>query len=109
MVETQNGDLKRPLLINGRALTAEQQQKSDKRIRQFVRNPAALRKSLNEKNQDAARSQRLLKMLPDAFHFNYGERRGDIIQLNFAPIIIQAFTHPRTKPKSFMPCKEVSG
>ncbi len=72
MVETQNGDLKRPLLINGRALTAEQQQKSDKRIRQFVRNPAALRKSLNQKNQDAARSQRLLKMLPDAFHFNYG-------------------------------------
>ena len=50
-----------------------------------MRNPATLRKSLNEKNQDAARSQRLLKMLPDAFHFNYGERRGDIIQLNFAP------------------------
>lgn len=84
-METQKGELKRPLLINGRALTAEQQQKSDKRIRQFVRNPATLRKSLNEKNQDAARSQRLLKMLPDAFHFNYGERRGDIIQLNFAP------------------------
>jgi len=72
VVETQNRDLKRPLLINARALTAEQQQKSDKRIRQFVRNPATLRKSLNEKNQDAARSQRLLKMLPDAFHFNYG-------------------------------------
>ena len=30
VVETQNGDLKRPLLINGRALTPEQQQKSDK-------------------------------------------------------------------------------
>jgi len=71
-VETQKGELKRALLINGRALTAEQQQKSDKRIRQFVRNPATLRKSLNQKNQDAARSQRLLKMLPDAFHFNYG-------------------------------------
>src|SRR5437867_12376797 len=28
MVEIQNGDLKRPLLINARALTAEQQQKS---------------------------------------------------------------------------------
>ena len=38
-VETQKGELKRALLINGRALTAEQQQKSDKRIRQFVRNP----------------------------------------------------------------------
>ena len=70
VVETKDGDLKRPLLINGRALTGEQQQKSDKRIQQFVRNPAALQKSLNETNQDAVRSQRLLKMLPDAFQFN---------------------------------------
>jgi hypothetical protein len=85
VVETKDGDLKRPLLINGRALTGEQQEKSDKGIQQFVRNPAALRKSLNEKNQDAARSQRLLKMLPDAFHFNYGVRRDDLIQLNFSP------------------------
>jgi len=85
VVDTKDGDLQRPLLINDRALTAEQQQKSDKRIQQFVLKPAALQKSLNEKNQDAARSQRLLKMLPDAFHFTYGEHRGDLIQLKFSP------------------------
>ncbi len=85
MVETEHGDLKRPLLIDGRELTAEQQQKSDRQIDQLVRNPGALRKSLNEKNQDAARSQLLLKMLPDAFHFNYAQRQGDLTQLNFVP------------------------
>ncbi len=94
VVETKDGDLKRPPMINGRALTAEQQQKSDKRIQQFVRNPAALQKSLNETNQDAVRSQRLLKMLPDAFHFTYGERRGDLIQLNFMP---NPSFHPPTR------------
>jgi hypothetical protein len=94
VVETKNGGLKRPLLINGRELTAEQQQKTDRQIDQLVRNPDALRKSLNEKAQDAMRSQRLLKMLPDAFHFNYGERRGDLIQLNFAP---SPSFHPPTR------------
>jgi hypothetical protein len=85
VVETKNGDLKRPLLINGRELTAQQKQKSERETNQQVHNPSALRKSLNDKNEDAARSQRLLKMLPDAFHFKYGERRGDLVQLNFSP------------------------
>src|SRR5213595_3121980 len=73
VVETQNRDLKRPLLINARALTAEQQQKSDKRIRQFVRNPEPHFENRSTRRiRMPPRSQRLLKMLPDAFHFNYG-------------------------------------
>jgi hypothetical protein len=94
VIETRNGDLKRPLLINGRELTAEQQQKSERQTDQLVRNPGALRQSLNNKNEDAARSQRLLKMLPDAFHFIYGERRGDLVQLNFSP---KPNFHPPTR------------
>ena len=82
VVETKDGDLKRPILIDGRELTAEEQ---DKRMQQLIHNPAALRKSLNDKNQDTARSQRLLKMLPDAFVFHYGDRRGDLVELNFSP------------------------
>jgi hypothetical protein len=50
-----------------------------------VRNPAALRKSLRDKNEDATRSQRMLKMLPDAFTYKYGEHRGDLVQLLFSP------------------------
>jgi hypothetical protein len=85
VVETKQGDLRRPLRINGRELTAEEQQKADKQLQQLVHDPAALRKSLNDKHQDASRSQRLLKMLPDAFRFSYGERQGDLVQLNFSP------------------------
>lgn len=82
VVETKQGDLRRPLRINGRELTA---QEADKQVDQLVHNSAALRKSLNDKNQDAAHSQRLLKMLPAAFVFVYGERRGEFVQLNFSP------------------------
>jgi hypothetical protein len=85
VVQTKNGDLKRPIMINGRELTAEAQQQADQRIQQLIHNPGALRESAKEKNEDAARGQRLLKMLPNAFLFSYGERRGDIVQLNFEP------------------------
>jgi hypothetical protein len=85
IVETKDGDLKRPVLVNGHALSAEQRQKADERIHQLVRNPGPLRKARAEEDQDTARSQRLLKMLPDAFNFNYAQQRGDLVQLNFSP------------------------
>ena len=85
VIETKDGNLRRPLLFNGRELTPRQQQESDKRLEQLAQNPAVLRKSLKDQNQDNARSQRLLKMLPDAFIFNYGEQRGDLVQLTFRP------------------------
>jgi hypothetical protein len=85
LVETKDGELKFPILIDGRELTVKQKQNSEKRLEQFVQNPAALRKTLEDQGEDTARSQRLLKMLPEAFIFTSGERRGDLVQLTFKP------------------------
>jgi len=85
VVETKDGDLKRPLLINGRELNSEQREKADKRIQQLVQNPAPIRKARQEESQDTTRSQRLLEMLPDAFNFSYGQRQGDLVELKFSP------------------------
>ena len=93
VVQTKTGDLKRPIMINGRELTAQEQEQADQRIEQLIRNPAALRKGAKEKNEDQVRSQRLLKMMPDAFLFRCGERRGDVVQLNFRP-------NPHFKPRT---------
>ena len=93
VVQTNNGDLKRPILINGRELTSKEQQQADQRIQQLIHNPGALRKSAKEKNEDALRGQRLLKMLPDGFTFTYGERRGDLVELHFKP-------NPHFKPRT---------
>lgn len=82
VVETQAGDLKRPIEINSHELNAQQRQQSDA---QLGRNPAALRKMLKEKNDDADKSQQMLKILPDAFLFSYGEHRGNLAQLLFKP------------------------
>lgn len=90
VVQTRDGDLKRPMIINGRELTSSQRQQSDN---QLGRNPKALRQTLRAKRQDAAKSQQMLRILPDAFTFSYGEHRGDLMQLLFRP---NAKFHPRS-------------
>jgi hypothetical protein len=85
VIETKDGDLNRPILVNGHPVSEQQRRQADAHIQQLVHNPAPLRKSRQDEDQDAARSQRLLKMLPDAFIFKYGERHGDLVQLNFSP------------------------
>ena len=90
VVETRNGDLKRPILINGRELTPKERQEAD---RQLGHNPQTLQKTLKDKNEDAARSKRLLGMLPEAFTFSSGGQRGDLRQVTFKP-------NPGFHPKS---------
>jgi hypothetical protein len=85
VVETKEGDLKYPILINGRKPGQEQQQQADARMQHFAQDPSALRKSQRGEAQDTAHSQEMLKLLPQAFVFDYGERRGDLVQLNFKP------------------------
>jgi hypothetical protein len=93
VVETKDGDLKRPLLINGRKPSSEEQEKSDKEIRQLVQDPSSLEKARKDENEDTERSQQLLKMLPDAFKYTYGRRRGDSVELKFVP---NPSFHPET-------------
>lgn len=85
VIETSDGDLKRPILINGRRLTPEQKQKANERIQELVRNPDELRKMRSQEDEDTSRSQQLLMMLPDAFNFSYGRRRGELVELKFSP------------------------
>jgi hypothetical protein len=90
VVETENGDLKRPVLINGREIGAAE---ANKRMRQLAHDRDKLRKSLRDKNEDTARSQRMLKIFPDAFTFKLGRRHGELLELNFSP-------NPHFKPSS---------
>jgi len=88
VVETAQGDLKRPLIVNGRQLSPK---KSDERMGKMMHDTSALEKSLKDKDDDAAKSQQLLKMFPDAFLFRYGGRNGDLLELHFS-------LNPKFKP-----------
>jgi hypothetical protein len=85
VVETRSGDLTFPISKNGRELSWQQKTKLEQHIQQLVHNPGDLQKSLKAKNEDEARTQRFLKMFPQAFDFSYAEQHGDLVHLNFRP------------------------
>jgi hypothetical protein len=85
VVETKDGDLDWLISVNGKSLAEAEQRERERGLQRLVSNPAELQKSQREKGEDVARSHRLLKMLPDAFVFDYGERRGDFQEMKFKP------------------------
>ncbi len=85
VVETKAGELKRPILINGRPPTATQEHDADEQIRKLTRDSNALHKATKQQDEDSDHSQKMLKMLPDALIFRFGERRGNAVQLHFTP------------------------
>lgn len=90
IIETKDGDLKWPTLINGREIGAAE---AERRMRELAHDREKLRKSLRDKNQDAARSQRMLKMIPAAFAFKLGRQQGELLELKFSP-------NPHFKPSN---------
>jgi len=85
VVETKDGDLDWLISVNGEPVPEEQRRERERGLQRLINNPAELKKSRRENNEDQARSQRLLKILPDALVFEYGEQRGDLVELKFKP------------------------
>ncbi len=85
VVETKDGDLDWLISVNGKPLPQDQRSERERGLQRLISNPAELKTSQREKDEDQARSQRLLKMLPDALVFEYGEQRGDLVELKFKP------------------------
>jgi hypothetical protein len=85
VVETRDGPLKYPILIDGRKLTDAQQQQANNEIQHAIHDPTSMRKADRAQADDDEHSHQMLKIFPSAFRFQYGERKGDLVQLNFTP------------------------
>lgn len=83
VVETKDADLDWVISVNGKPLPDDQRSERQRGLQRLISNPAELKKLQREKNEDQVRSQRLLKTLPDALVFEYGEERGDLVELKF--------------------------
>jgi hypothetical protein len=83
VVETKDGDLDWLISVNGKPLPEDQRSERQRGLQRLISNPAELKRSQREKDEDQVRSQRLLKMLPDALDFEYGEQRGELVELKF--------------------------
>jgi hypothetical protein len=83
------------IATNGHPLTSEQKQAEINRLNALVSNPEALRRKRTHEKDDTEHSMRVLKALPDAFHYEYvGVEEGtaqvggageQLVRLRFTP------------------------
>ena len=84
-VQTREGYLDRLRFVNGQPITPEQEKQEDQRIARLVKNPAERKKQQRAQQQDAQKTDRLFKMLPDAVTASYGTRQGEQVEILFKP------------------------
>src|ERR1700674_2664587 len=84
-VQTREGYLDRLRFVNGQPITPEQEKQEDQRIARLVKNPAERKKQQRAQEQDAQKTERLFKMLPDAVTASYGKRQGELVEILFKP------------------------
>lgn len=94
-VETNEATAGLVVANNGKPLTIEQRRAEQARLERFIRNPEELRKKRTQEHEDADRTMRIVRALPDAFLFeNAGEEIGSpgighvgdpLVKLKFRP------------------------
>lgn len=102
-VETQEATAALVVAYNGKPLTPEQRRAEKARVERFLTHPEELRKKRAQEREDADRTLRIVRALPDAFLFEYvGEEQGSagigspgdrLAKLTFRP-------NPRYEPPS---------
>jgi hypothetical protein len=102
-VETNEATAGLVIAYDGKPLTPEQRRSEQARLDHMVRSPEELRKKRNQEHEDAERSIRIMRALPDAFLYEYAGqengsagigRTGDpLVKLRFHP-------NPKYKPPS---------
>ena len=83
--QTNAGEIKRLIAVDGRPVDAEQRRAEDARIHSLLAHPGQMRREVKKDHEDAEQSRQLMKMFPDAFHFHYAGNEGELVKLEFTP------------------------
>jgi hypothetical protein len=84
-VQTREGYLDRLRFVNGQPITPEQEKQEDQRIARLLKQPDEQKKQRRAQEQDAQKTERLFKKLPDAVIASYGNRQGEFVEILFEP------------------------
>lgn len=100
-IETRDATAGLVIAYNDKPLTPDQRRDEESRIERFVRDPAELQKKRQQERENADRSLRITRALPDAFVYEYaGEEPGsDGVGRPGAPLVKMGFRpNPRYQP-----------
>ena len=102
-IETREATAGLAVAYNGKPLTPEQRNAEETRVERFVLNPEELKRKREQEHENAERTMRIVRALPDAFLYEFaGEEPGSegigragaaLVKLNFRP-------NPRYEPPS---------
>ncbi len=98
-VDTDQGALCRLIAEGGHPLSQSEQAKEKERLAELVKNPERQRKLQEARKKDGDQALKMLKMLPNAFHYEYAGAEGDLVKLKFVPN--PEFTPPDRESRVF--------
>ena len=85
VIETKSGSLDKLLATSGKPLTAAQAKEESARILRFSHSPEEQKKAEQARRKDAEQCDALMKMIPDAFLFEYAGISGNLAKVVFKP------------------------
>ena len=85
VIETSSGSLDRLLFVSGKPLTDIESSQETTRIWKFSHNQAEQQKAEQARRKDAEQCDALMKMIPDAFLFEYAIQDENLAKVIFKP------------------------
>jgi len=85
VIETKSGSLERLIEVGGKPLTESQKRDETERILKLSHNPAQQRRMEEARRKDAQQCDAFMKMIPDAFLFDYAGTSGNLVKVTFKP------------------------
>lgn len=83
--QTKGAEINRLLAVNGKPLTAQQNNAEEQRIEKLLTDGDLLKKRHQQEEDDAKQASNILKIFPDAFVFQQEKNDGERITLKFSP------------------------
>jgi hypothetical protein len=84
-VDTKDGPLFRLLAIDGATLTPEQRQQDNTRMDRLLQDPGQQLKSKQGHDEDEQKLETLMRLMPEAFLYDYDGVEGNLVRLKFRP------------------------
>jgi hypothetical protein len=95
-VETKNGPVYRVLAMDGIPMTPDQRQQDNARIDRLLHDTSQQSKLKQQYDDDEQKLEKLMRVMPDAFLYDYDGVDGDFVRLKFRP-------DPSYKPRTMKP------
>ena len=85
VIETKSGSVDRLVSVAGRPLTGSEERAESERIIKLSHDPSAQHQLEVSHQKEAAQCKALLRIIPDAFLFEYAGASGGLVKLTFKP------------------------